>query len=97
MRDDTFTKTTGIFNLHPTKGTHWVMFSEKFYFDSHGCPPPTNILNHNNKGINSEYQIPKNDGYCAACCLHMFYLTIIIGFKDAVLNLYYQTLINEES
>ena len=43
MRDDKFTITSGIVNLHPTKGTHWVMFSDKFYFDSYGCPPPTNI------------------------------------------------------
>ena len=42
MRDDKFTTTSGIVNLHPTEGTHWV----KFYFDSYGCPPPTNILNH---------------------------------------------------
>ena len=31
MRDDKFTTTSGIVNLHPTKGTHWVMFSDKFY------------------------------------------------------------------
>ena len=46
MRDDKFTTTSGIVNLHPTKGTHWVMFVTEFYFDSYGCPPPTNILNH---------------------------------------------------
>ena len=46
MRDDKFTTDSGIVNLHPTKGTHWVMFVNEFYFDSYGCPPPTNILNH---------------------------------------------------
>ena len=46
MRDDKFTTTSGIVNLHPTKGTHWVMFVNEFYFDSYGCPLPTNILNH---------------------------------------------------
>ena len=61
MRDDKFTTTSGIVNLHPTKGTHWVMFVNEFYFDSYGCPPPTNILNHIKKGIYSEYQIQKND------------------------------------
>ena len=30
MRDDAFTTTAGIINLHPTQGTHWVMFSIKF-------------------------------------------------------------------
>ena len=92
MRDDKFTTTSGIVNLHPTKGTHWVMFSDKFYFDSYGCPPPTSILNHIKKGIYSEYQIQKNDSYCAAYCLYVLYLTNIIGFKNAVLNLYYQNL-----
>ena len=92
MRDDKFTTTSGIVNLHPTKGTHWVMFSDKFYFDSYGCPSPTNILNHIKKGIYSEYQIQKNDSYCAAYCLYVLYLTKIIGFKNAVLNLYYQSL-----
>ena len=44
-RNDTFSTDSGIVNLHPTKGTHWVMFSDKFYFDSYGYPPPTNIQN----------------------------------------------------
>ena len=49
---DMFTIDSGIVNLHPTKGTHWVMFTRsasgvyEFDFDSYGCPPPTNILNH---------------------------------------------------
>ena len=28
-----FTATSGIVNLYPTKGTHWVMFVNEFYFD----------------------------------------------------------------
>ena len=35
MRDDKFTTTSGIVNLHPTKGTHWVIFVNEFYFDSY--------------------------------------------------------------
>ena len=91
MRDDKFTTDSGIVNLHPSVGTHWVMYTDKYYFDSYGCPPPTNILNHIKKGIYSEYQIQKNDSYCAAYCLYTLYLTQILGFKNAVLNLYYQT------
>ena len=94
MRDDKFTTTSGIVNVHPTKGTHWVMFTNQNYFDSYGCPPPTNIerfliLNHINEGIYSEYQIQTDDSYCAAYCLYVLYLTNKIGFKNAVLNLYY--------
>ena len=66
MRDDKFTTPSGIVNLYPTKETHWVMFVNEYFFDSYGCPPPTNILNHIKKGIYSEYQIQKNHRYCAA-------------------------------
>ena len=90
MKEAKFTTDSGIINLHPTKGTHWVMFVTEFNFDSYGCPPPTNIRNHIKKAIYSEYQIQKNDSYCAAYCLDVLYLTQIIGFKNAVLNLYYQ-------
>ena len=90
QESDKFTTTSGIVNLHPAKGTHWVMFVTEFSFDSYGCPPPTNILNHIKKGIYSEYQIQellqKNDSYYAAYCLYVLYLTQLIGFKNAVLN-----------
>ena len=32
MWDDKFTTPSGIVNLQPTKGTHWVMFVNEFYF-----------------------------------------------------------------
>ena len=92
MRDDKFITTSGIVNSHPTIGTHWVMFTNQNYFDSYGCPPPLNITKQINNGIYSEYQIQKEDSYCAAYCLYVLYLTQIIGFKNAVLNLYYQNL-----
>ena len=91
MRDDKFITTSGTVNLHPSVGTQWVMFINEYFFDSYGCPPPTNILNHIKKGIYSEYQIQKNDSYCAAFCLYILFLMHILGFKNAVLNLYYQT------
>ena len=91
MRDDKFTTDSGIVNLHPTKGTHWVMYTNKHYFDSYGCPPPLNIMSFINKGIYSEYQIQKDDSHCAVYCLYVLYLTKILGFKNTVLNLYYQT------
>ena len=72
------------------------MFVTEFYFDSYACPPPTNKLNHIKKSIYSEYQIQKNDSYCAAYCLYIFNLTQIIGFKNAVLNLYYQKNLNNK-
>ena len=92
MRDDKFSTKLGIVNLHPSVGTHWVIYTNHNYFDSYGCPPPTNVVNQFKKGIYSEYQTQKNDSYCAAYCLYVLYLTQIIGFKNAVLNLYYQTI-----
>ena len=92
MRDDKFNTTSGIVNLHPTKGTHWVMLTNQNCFDSYGCPPPLNITKQINNGIYSEYQIQKDDSYCAAYCLYVLYLTNKIGFTNAVLNLHYQNL-----
>ena len=49
------------------------MFVNEFYFDSYGCPPPTNILNHMKNDNYSEYQIQKDDSYCAVYCLCFIY------------------------
>ena len=86
--DELLKTTSGIVNLHPTKGTHWVMFANEFYFDSYGCPPPLNITKQIKNGFHSEYQIQKKESFCAAYCLYVLYLTNILGFKNAVLNLY---------
>ena len=95
MRDDPINSNCGIINLHPTKGTHWVCFMNQVYFDSYGCPPPQNILSHiksnYKKCIYSEYQIQKHDKLCASYCLYVLYLYHFLGFKKAVLELYYQT------
>ena len=91
MRDDKFTTTAEIVTLHPTKATHWAMFINECYFESYGCPPPTNILNNINKGVYLVSQFQKKDSFCAAYYLYVSYLTHLIGFKNAVLNLYYQT------
>ena len=85
MRDDKFTTDSGIVNLHPSVGTHWVMYTNQNYFDSYGCPPPLNIMSFiaklHKSGIYSEYRIQTNDSYCAAYCLYTLYLTQILGFK----------------
>ena len=67
------------------------MFVTEIYFHSYGCPAPTNILNHIKKGIYLEYQIQESDSHCAAYCFYVLYLTQFIGFKNAVLKIYYQT------
>ena len=73
MRGDKFTTTAGLVNSHPTKGTHWVMYTNKNYFDSYGSPPPVNITKQINAGFHSDYQIQKDDSYCAAI-VYLFYI-----------------------
>ena len=44
MREDVFSTISGIVNLHARKGTHWIRYIVKSYFDSYGCAPPRNLL-----------------------------------------------------
>ena len=96
LRDGPFLSDIGILNLHPSKGTHWVCYINENYFDSYGvvCPKKLSkfIIKRNGYCLYSEYQIQKNDSYCASYCLYIIYLTKVLGidFKSAVLNLYYQ-------
>ena len=96
LRDGPFSSDIGIVNLHPSKGTHWVCYINENYFDSYGCSPPKTlskyIIKRNRYCLSSEYQIQKNDNFCASYCLYIIYLTkvLVIDFKSAVLNLYYQ-------
>ena len=96
LRDGPFSSDIGIVNLHPLKGTHWVCYIIEDYFDSYGCVPPRKlskiIIKRNGHCLYSEYQIQKNDSFCASYCLCIIYLTKVLGidFKSAVLNLHYQ-------
>ena len=96
LRDGPFSSDIGIVNLHPSRGTHWVCYINENYFDSYGCVPPKIlikfIINRNGYCLYSEYQIQKEDSFCASYCLYIIYLTKVLGidFKPAVLNLYYQ-------
>ena len=40
LRDGPFSSDVGVVNLHPAKGTHWVLYINENYFDSYGCVPP---------------------------------------------------------
>ena len=96
LRDGPFKSDIGIVNLHPFRGTHWILYIHECYFDSYGCVPPKKlskfIIKRYGRCLYSEYQIQKNDSFCASYCLYIIYLTKVIGidFKSAVLNLYYQ-------
>ena len=96
LRDGPFSSDIGIVNLHLFRGSHWICYINENYFDSYGCVPPTKlskfIIKRNGYCLYSEYQIQKNDSFCASYCLYIIYLTKVLGidFKSAVLNLYYQ-------
>ena len=96
LRDGPFSSDTGIVNLHPTRGSHWVSYIHENYFDSYGITPPRKlskfIIKRNGYCLYSEYQIQKNDSLCASYCLYLIYLTKVLGidFKSVVFNLYYQ-------
>ena len=100
LRGGPFESDIGIVNLHPSKGTHWVLYIHGSYFDSYGITPPKKlskfIIKRNGYCLYSEYKIQgltnKQDSYCASYCLYIIYLTKVldIDFKIAVLNLYYQ-------
>ena len=96
LRDGPFKSDIGIVNLHPTKGTHWVCYINENYFDSYGvvCPKKLTkfIIKRNGYCLYSDYQIQKNDSFCAIYCLYIIYLTNVLGidFKYSAVNLYYQ-------
>ena len=89
LRDGPFKSDLGTVNLHPSKGTHWVCYINENYFDSYGCLPPKNlsefIIKRNGYCIYSEYQIQKNDSFCASYCLYIIYLTKIVGIDFKLL------------
>ena len=96
LRDGPFSSDIRIVNLHPSTGTYWVCYINDNYFDSYGCSPPRKlskfIIKRNRYCLYSEYQIQKNDSFCASYCLYITYLTKVLGinFKSVVLNLNYQ-------
>ena len=96
LRDGPFSSDIGIVNLHPTRGSHWVLYIHESYFDSYGITPPRKlskfIIKRNGYCLYSEYQIQKEESFCGSFCLYIIYLIKVLGidFKSAVLNLYYQ-------
>ena len=75
---------------------YYIIYINENYFDSYGvvCPKKLSkfIIKRNGYCLYSEYQIQKNDSFCASYCLYIIYLTKIVGidFKSGVLNLYHQ-------
>ena len=96
LRDGPFPTDVGIVNLHKLKCTHCVCYINENYFDSYGCVCPKKlskfIIKRNGYCLYSEYQVQKNDSFCASYCLYIIYLRNVLGidFRSGVLNLYHQ-------
>ena len=73
LRDGPFKSDVGIVNLHPSKRTLCVCYINENYFNSYGCVCPKKlskfIIKRNGDCLYSEYQIQKNDSFCASFCL----------------------------
>ena len=81
LRDTLPTKTKlgegGILNLDSSSGagTHWVMWfkkgKEKFYFDSYGAQPPSELIDYQKSPIfyNSERVQQNGEVFCGHLCL----------------------------
>ena len=80
MRDDIFSKNSGIINLRPSKGKHSVCFFGNYYFDSYGCAPPkiepNYIKSKHDKSVYSEYEIQRNNNLCGSFCLYNLYCMV---------------------
>ena len=102
MRDDLPKKPRrnecGILNLDDSngKGTHWAVFlkngKDKFYFDSYGLPPPTELLKYLGGQVyyNSERIQPDNEVFCGHLCLYVLKKTCNDGckFQEVINDLY---------
>ena len=87
----------GILNLDDSSGTgtHWVAWNkvrnEKFYFDSYGLPPPTELVQYRNSPLyyNSERIQPDDEVFCGHLCLYVLKkIQDGLGFQE-VINLLY--------
>ena len=85
-----------IVNLHPKKSTHWVCYIKETYFDRYGlvCPKELYkfIIKRNRLYLYSEYQIQKNDSFCASYCSYIISVKTVLGmdFRYAVLKFWDQ-------
>ena len=94
LRDGTFISDIGILYLHPSNGTHWVLYIIEKYFDSYGCSLPQNlfknIIKRNGHCLYSEYKIQglknKKDSFWQVIVylysfIHQMFIFSIIAFN----------------
>ena len=92
-----------IVNMNPSENTHWIGYINEYWFDSHGCPPPTLITNDNNKRtgkfVLSQETFQGKDGYCAVFCVKNNCHKKIwnIEFIPAVLHTFFEKMAKGET
>ena len=82
----------GILNLDSSSddGTHWVMWlgKDKFYFDSYGVQPPSELIAYLNSPIfyNSEEVQQNGEVFCGHLCLFTLKQLSLENNLQAVIN-----------
>jgi hypothetical protein len=85
-----------------TEGTHWCCWyktkNKRFYFDSYGLPPPTELVNYlkspargRTGGVyyNSERVQPDNTVFCGHLCLYVLKkMQDGLGFQEVINTLF---------
>ena len=76
-------------------GTHWCCWyktkNTKFYFDSYGLPPPTELVNYLKGPVyhNSERVQPDNTVFCGHLCLYVLKkMQDGLGFQEVINTLF---------
>ena len=100
LRDGPFISDVGIVNLHPSKGTHWVLYINKIFLIHRVVHYQTNclslmlnemhfgcILSTNSKALDQKEML------FVLLIVHVYFFTTTLGMlkKSAVLYLYCQT------
>ena len=87
----------GIINLDDGQkgGTHWCcwykMMSKKYYFDSYGLAPPTELVSYLKSPVyyNSERVQPDNTVFCGHLCLYVLKkMQDGLGFQEVINTLF---------
>ena len=92
---DTRGHTSRVVRTEGTGGTHWCcwykMENMKFYFDSYGLPPPTELVNYLKGPVyyNSERVQPDNTVFCGHLCLYVLKkMQDGLGFQEVINTLF---------
>ena len=72
MNASKFTTNEGIFNFNTIRRTHWNLYKNQIFVDSHASPLPKILteynIKRNGKRVLLEYKVQSSDSYSAVFC-----------------------------